>query len=84
MGVLESLQLHGDGIDVPDEQGVVGVGGVSHGGRDIEVTALSVESGVPGLFLGVVDTSRRVPMPAECDDTTTLGESNGVFDCCGV
>ena len=50
-GGLETEELDGDGIDVADEEGVVGTGG-DEGGGEVEGCGIGVEAGPP--FHGVV------------------------------
>ena len=53
-GVLEALQLLGDGVNVTQDEGVVGVRGVGEGGGHVEVGGTRVETRPPGVLLGVV------------------------------
>lgn len=51
---LELLQLHGDGVDILDQEGIVGVCGVFQSGGEVEVRRRRVETRVPGLLGRVV------------------------------
>ena len=57
-GVLEALELDGDSIDITQNEGVVGVGGISKGGGHVEVGGTRVEAAPPGVLVGVVHCSR--------------------------
>lgn len=81
-GRLELLQLHGDGVDVLDQEGVVGVRGVLQRGGEVEVRSGRVETGVPWLLSRVVQSDRRTPVPDEVDDAALGGEGDGLVDIC--
>lgn len=81
-GGLELLELRGDGVDVLDQQGVVGVRGVLQRGGDVEVRRRGVEARVPRLLGRVVQPDGRAPVPHEVDDATLGGEGDGLVDVC--
>lgn len=59
-GILETLELDGNRIDIADEKLVVGVGGVGKSGLNVEGGVLSVESAPPLVTLSVDETRWRV------------------------
>lgn len=79
-GILQLLQLHGDGVDVLDEERVVRVRGVGKSRLDVEVRRLGVEAAVPWLLGCVVQTHGSTPVPRESDDTATLGKGDRLVD----
>ena len=79
---LELLELHGDGVDVLDQEGVVGVRGILQRGGDVEVRRRGVEPRVPGLRGGVVQPDGGAPVPDEVDDAPLGGEGDGLVDVC--
>lgn len=62
-GILQPLQLHGDRVNVADDERVVGIGRRAQRLLDIEVCCARVETAPPPVLLGIVQTSRCVPVP---------------------
>lgn len=79
-GVLEALELDGDGVNVADQEGVIGVCRVGQGRGDVEVGGVGVEAAVPGPLGRVVQADGGVPVPAKGDDAALFVKSNGLLD----
>lgn len=79
-GVLEFLELHGDGVNIVHEEGVVGIGGVLEGGREVEICGCCVEAAPPALGFVVVEADGGTPVPDEGYDAAFLGEGECVVD----
>lgn len=79
---LELLELYGDGVNILDQESVVGVSGVLQRGGEVEVRRRGVETGVPWLLGRVVKSDRRTPVPDEVDDASLGSEGDGLVDVC--
>lgn len=79
-GGLQALELDGDGVNVADQQRVVGVGGVGQRGRHIEVGRVRVEATPPLMRVRVVQARRGVPVPQNGNDAAAGGVGDGLLD----
>lgn len=79
-GVLEFLELYGDGVDVLDQERVVRVFSILQRARDVEVCRRGVEARVPGLRRIVVQTGWCAPVPYKSYDAALLVKRDGFVD----
>lgn len=80
---LELLELHSDGVNVLDEERVVGIRRVLQCSLDVEVGSSRVEAAPPPLLWGVVETNRRAPMPHKGHNTALLRKGERFVDISG-
>ena len=81
IGLIEALDLGSDGIDITQQEAIVGpVATVVDGIGNVEAGGLGVESAVPRLFGVIEQTSRSIPMPDEGVDSVTICVLNHILD----
>jgi hypothetical protein len=78
VGVSQALDLHSNSVNIADEEGIVGAGGVGECCLDIEGDGVGVEAAPPLLTCNIDETGRCVPIYG--DSLARLGDGIEVGD----